>query len=107
MIEDRPIQELQRRAESGDAESQVELGRLYFDPQPPNFKHPYVADTYKVMAKDWYQKAADAGNASGLSMLASMHASGHGLAADSVRASELFQSAAIKFNEQVSASDAE
>jgi len=52
-----------------------------------------VAQDY-AQAREWYQKAADAGNADAMNNLGWLYANGHGVAQDYAQAREWYQKAA-------------
>ncbi len=74
----RPLKEVRAKAEAGDAESQVELGRRY--------------DKGEGVAKDpaeavkWYRKAAEQNDAEGQLYLGLSYVKGEGVAEDLVEA---------------------
>lgn len=65
-----PPSDIKQRAEAGDATAQIALGRWYQD-------DGNAADA--DMAKSWYRKAADQGNAEGAWMLGSVYMANDGL----------------------------
>src|SRR5947209_8753494 len=81
-----PNGEVKAKAEAGDAESQVELGRRY--------------DEGKGVAKDqveavkWYRKAAEQNYARGQNSLGACYEEGAGVAKDQVEAIKWFRKAA-------------
>lgn len=74
----KPIGEVKARAEAGDAESQVELGRRY------NKGEDVVKD--HVEATKWYRKAAEQNDADAQYNLAICYERGDGVAEDWVEA---------------------
>jgi uncharacterized protein len=80
------VQETRRRAESGDAESQLELGSLYFAGQG-------VPQHYGEALK-WYRRAAEQGNAAAQNNLAAMYLKGQGVPANPVEGAKWLQKAA-------------
>jgi len=82
--------DLKRKAEQGDAHSQVDLGLLY-----ENGKG--VPQDYKEAAK-WYLKAAEQGNASGQNNLGLMYWNGKGVPQDYNEAAKWYRKAADQGN---------
>ena len=82
----KPIGEVKAKAESGDAESQVELGLRYA-------KGEGVAKD-QVEASKWYRKAAEQNYARGKYNLGVCYAWGFGVAKDQVEAVKWYRKAA-------------
>jgi uncharacterized protein len=82
------VQEVRRRAEGGDAESQLELGVRYFagDDLPQHFGE----------ALKWYRRAADQGNVLAQNNLASMYLNGQGVPVNPVEGARWLQKAAAR-----------
>jgi hypothetical protein len=78
-------------AEQGNAEAQVNLGRLYF-------LGAGVPTNYAEAAK-WYRLAAEQGNAAGQWCIGIMFANGFGVTRDDIQAVNWFQRAADQGNE--------
>src|SRR6266699_2348118 len=74
----KPIKEVRAKAEAGDAESQVELGRRY-DKGEGVAKDP-------AEAVQWYRKAAEQNDAEGQLYLGLSYVKGEGVAEDLVEA---------------------
>lgn len=72
------------KAKAGDGAAQNEVGTWYY-----NGKNDYAKD-YK-QAVEWFKKSAKSGNAAGIGNLALCVEKGHGEAADSALASELYK----------------
>ena len=83
--------ELKRKAESGDAKSQMGLARMYY-----NGDGVAKDDTG---AAEWYQKAAEQGNAFSQYKLGAMYDKGEGVPKDAAKAMEWWQKAAAQGNE--------
>ena len=96
---DDSIDSLRKRAESGDAKSQVKLGNLYWDGK--SFPENYG------LAVQWYRKAADQGDAEGLSMLAVAYGLGAGVPRDEKKAETLEQDSFRQYQAEASDGDAE
>jgi hypothetical protein len=87
--EDR-LAQLQKQADSGDANAQFFLGAMYYE----GLGVPKNA----AKAVEWYQKAAAQGNASAQFNLGAMYYGGVGVPKDAVKAVEWFQKAAAQGN---------
>src|SRR6266581_1354767 len=81
----KPIEEVKAKAEAGDAESQVELGRRY------DKGEGVVKD--EVEAVKWYRKAAEQKLAEAQYNLGILYAHGEGVAKDEVEAIKWFRKA--------------
>src|SRR5437870_491064 len=91
----RPLKEVRAKAEAGDAESQVELGRRYD-------KGEGVAKDY-VEAVKWYRKAAEQNDAKAQYALGVCYANGTGVAKDYVEAVKWYRKAAEQNNAEAQA----
>ena len=80
------INDLVKKAESGDPEAQFQLGRAYEDGKD-------VAQDDESAA-NWYRKAADQGNASAANSLGVMYSRGHGVPRDKQEAFRWYKKAA-------------
>lgn len=80
--------ELKKRADSGDADAQINLGRLYHDGQG-------VPQDY-VQARQWYEKAAAQGNAFAQHAIGSLYANGRGVPQDYAQARKWYEKAAAQ-----------
>lgn len=72
------------KARQGDAAAQNEIGRWYY-----GGLNEYTQDYKQAVA--WFEKSALSGNAAGIGNLALCLEKGHGVAADSAKASELYK----------------
>jgi len=79
-------EELVKRAQSGEADAQLELGRAYEDGKG----FPQDDDSAMI----WIRKAAEQGNAKAQSSLGAMYAVGRGVAKDNVEAVRWYKKAA-------------
>ena len=82
----KPIEEVKAKAEAGDAESEVELGRRYD-------KGEGVVKDHAEAAK-WYRKAAEQNLARGQYNLGICYEQGEGVAKDQAEAAKWFRKAA-------------
>ena len=82
----KPIEEVKAKAEAGDAESEMELGRRYN-------KGEGVAKN-EVEAVKWYRKAAEQNNADAQYMLGVCYYAGEGVAKDQAEATKWYRTAA-------------
>ncbi len=80
------VSELRAKAESGNAEAQVALGRLYA-------KGEGVTNSYSEAAQ-WYQRAAEKGNAEAQAALGELYEAGQGVPKDVKMAVDYYQRAA-------------
>ncbi len=83
--------EMKRKAESGDAKSQLGLARLYYNGDG------VTKDDAK--AAEWYQKAAEQGNDFAQYKLGAMYDKGEGVPRDAAKAAEWWQKAAAQGND--------
>lgn len=79
----REEKETKRKAETGDAGAQYELGKMYY-------KKDYAK------AAEWWQKAAEQGYAPAQDALGVMYANGQGVPKDTAKAAELLKKAAAQ-----------
>src|SRR3989344_4783035 len=82
------LAQLQKQADSSDAEAQYNLGVMYYDGKG------VPKDVAKAM--EWLQKAAAQGNASAQFGLAAMYDMGAGVPKDATKAAEWVQKAAVE-----------
>lgn len=82
---------LKRKAESGDAKSQMGLARMYYNGDG------VTKDDAK--AAEWYRKSAEQGNAFSQYKLGAMYDKGEGVPKDAAKAAEWWQKAAAQGNE--------
>jgi hypothetical protein len=81
-----PMAALTQRAEAGDAEAQVELGRAYEDGKG--------VEQDDVRAVEWFRKSAEQGNAQAQNALGVMYALGRGVERDKEEAVRWYKKAA-------------
>lgn len=82
---------LMRKAEAGDARSQLGLARMYYNGDG--------AAKDDAKAAEWYRKAAEQGNAFAQYKLGEMYDKGEGVAKDAAKAKEWWQKAADQGND--------
>jgi len=83
--------DLRRRAATGDARAQLELGQRYEAGVPP---FPFD----QVEAARWYRRAAESGHAGAQVNLATMYLEGHGVRRDVAQAVTWYRAAAAQGN---------
>ncbi|MCX7835590.1 MAG: serine/threonine-protein kinase, partial [bacterium] len=83
---DYKLQPLIKRAENGDADAQIQLGKLYEEGKD-------VQQNYKEAVK-WYRKAAEQGNADAQNELGWMYSEGRGVPQDDAEAVKWYRKAA-------------
>lgn len=76
--QDKAVSAWRERADAGDVESMIYLGKLYMDGD--------IVELDKEKAVQWYRKAAESGNAHGQSRLAFCYHKGEGVAVDNEEA---------------------
>ena len=88
------ISDLRRKAEQGDAETQNNLGMLYYE------GHGVTQDY--VMARQWWEQAAAQGNAAAQFNLGVLYKKGQGVPQNNATARKWFEKAAAQGYEAMS-----
>ena len=98
-VESLDVAELEKQAERGNTDAQVELGRLYY-----NGERGKKEDNTEAVK--WFQKAADNGNVYGKYWLGTCYDYGNGVEKSYTKANPLYKEAFTAFSKMAEADDA-